>query len=810
MASIATRQINTVQPTFTDYPIIDIGEEFRIDTKPFINRPFFLESTEWKDTFTRYSILPLSYNKLPRDIINSNESLRNAVKLGAYFRSDLTINFSVAGTIVHSGCILVGILPPLTQVYSGGDFKRIVNSLMTGPHGFLNANEATSLSLHVPWFCNSDLGSLDTSPTTGTFGTVTPGVDISKDNANFGTIVMLIMNPLTPSDGASKTLNIISEAIFNSLDILVPSPRYIKYSQSQILKIANGIADAGVSFVKDTIGDAIDGMRTGMFSFLGLHNPNFSQMSDKIVVSPRNYLNVNDSRQYFEKLDPSTNVDRIMQGPDFNTLQDEMDMLHVIGKPQFIDRITVKEVDPVGTFLWSRPISPKQSTSLSPNYYLFANNIQLLHLLSRGWRGSINIHIQSVMNNKQQVKLRLLQLYNPSFEITNGYPTYKDILNAPSHLMEFTAGGQIQTINLPYLCRNKITPCMRDNSSEAMFHGIYYLYVAQPLANSGGSPIDVEFNIFYSLGDDFKFYGYATEAAQMFSIFDTLPKEVKSLKVMKAQSLDVMNEPQNQSVLDVNTSMEDASEAYSDRLLPYKNIREIIRRAYKQRNFQTNIVSGQAFYTLPLAEFGGEVLASTASNPIMLTAGMYYGKHIGFKMRMKIDKAVNMLVKYVPQNCFVDVSTLTVRACTVAPADIDYQTVDGSGHPVTFIDLPIFQTREHTGELQYNYFEFVVPNTTFYKYVGGPGKLTGQYSNLSIADMGTLLFLFTSAKDDTVNATVYYGLTDESRFGFHTIAPLIYPLQENDKLATLYVGDINDPNSLPSVGFNPYLYYTRQ
>jgi len=50
------------------------------------------------------------------------------------------------------------------------------------------------------------------------------------------------------------------------------------------------------------------------------------------------------------------------------------------------------------------------------------------------------------MNNKQQVKLRLIQLYNPPSEVMRGKPVYDGLLSAPSHLLEFTGGGQIQTI----------------------------------------------------------------------------------------------------------------------------------------------------------------------------------------------------------------------------------------------------------------------------------------------------------------------------------------------------------------------------
>jgi hypothetical protein len=172
-------------------------------------------------------------------------------------------------------------------------------------------------------------------------------------------------------------------------------------------------------------------------------------------------------------------VDRILQKPDFHTTEDEMDIQSIIGKPQYLGTFRQNENDNVGTLLWDRPISPYQGNTLTPDgSVFFANNIQLMHYLSRAWKGTIKIHIQSVMNNKQQTKLKLIQLYNPSSEVALQFPTYRSILNAPSHLIEFTAGNQIQTIELPYLSRNNIMHCMRDSTSEGLFHGMYYIYVA--------------------------------------------------------------------------------------------------------------------------------------------------------------------------------------------------------------------------------------------------------------------------------------------------------------------------------------------
>jgi len=49
VASVNTRDINFSKDHHNVYPVIDISEEYRIDTKPFVNRPFFVDSVEWSN-----------------------------------------------------------------------------------------------------------------------------------------------------------------------------------------------------------------------------------------------------------------------------------------------------------------------------------------------------------------------------------------------------------------------------------------------------------------------------------------------------------------------------------------------------------------------------------------------------------------------------------------------------------------------------------------------------------------------------------------------------------------------------------------
>lgn len=601
VASVTTREIQEIDSPFNDkYMKVDIPDAYRVDAKSFIERPFFVDEVTFPDTAARYDFLTSTVRFLPGDIARSNASVLNMFKMAAYGRPDLIINVSMAGTITHAGCVLVGVLPPFPAYpgYSGSNNKALINTILSGPHAFLHANEATSVAIPVPWYCNTDLATTDMDQTVGYNTTL----DITVNNGNYATLVYMVLNPLSPSTGSTKSLRIIVEACFKNFDLAVPTPRYVTWTaqsckgmknpnyedfdelaktyniqewmqadekikrevyrklmryapyatelvsmiglmlrlgfsclvgedlvlmdyapvvpmhpQSGILgglsSLASGLLDSAASGLKMVTTDAIDAGRRAVREYTGLHNPNIPQVQERIITTSTNFVNNTDCPQFFEKLDPFVRFNRIVKEPIFSSDLDEMAVSNIVTKKQLIGTFKVSIDDGVGVMKWSRPISPFQGgsgeTTLIESIICY-NNLELMHSMSRGWRGGLKLTIQSVMNNKQQCKLKVVKLYNPSVQIATAYPEYKSVVNAPTHLLEFTEGGQEHEISLPYLCRNDITPCAVNMDTEAMFHGIYYIYVAQPLVISDSSPQAIEFNVFLSGETDLTFYGYTT------------------------------------------------------------------------------------------------------------------------------------------------------------------------------------------------------------------------------------------------------------------------------------------------------------
>lgn len=612
VASITTREIQEMDSPFNDmYMSVDIPDEYRVDAKSFIERPFFVDEVDFADTVARYNLLPSAVKFMPGDIARSNPSVLNMFKMAAYGRPDLIINVSMAGTITHAGCVLVGVLPPMPAYPTLNSTlnRSLINTILTGPHAFLHANEATSVAIPVPWFCNTDLATTDMEQTAGYDTTL----DITVTNGNYATLVFLVLNPLVPSNGSSKSLKIVVEACFKNFDLSVPTPRFVNWvsqsgknpmsmfnptyedfeelsrvygidtwvnaperakrrayeramryapfvggvasvaaillrvgfacflgedilpmdivrgpfeAQSGVLQgmksLATGLLDSATSGLKVVTSDALDSGRALVRKYTGLHNPNVPEIQQRVVNTSLNFVNNTDCPQFFEKLDPYVKFNRIVKEPIFGSSIDEMAISNIITKKQLLGTFTVKTTDSLGVMKWARPISPFQGgATVDANLGAIEcyNNLELLHSMSRGWRGSMKLTIQSVMNNKQQCKLKVIKMYNPSVKVTTKYPDYRSVVNAPTHLLEFTEGGQEHEVDLPYLCRNDITPCAANTDTEALFHGLYYIYVAQPLVVSDTSPQTVEFNIYLSGKPDLTFYGYTTASTYHSSYF---------------------------------------------------------------------------------------------------------------------------------------------------------------------------------------------------------------------------------------------------------------------------------------------------
>jgi len=794
VASVSTREIQKVDSISNNmFTNISIPEAYRIDAKPFIERPFYAGAVSFPNTAPRFSYLNTPIRSLPGDIIRSNTALLQAMKIATLYRSDLVLNISMAGTITHAGCILVAALPPLLTypTVNLNNGKQMINTFLSSPHAFLHANEATSVNLTIPWYCNTDLATLTMDTTEST-------LDLNGTKGNYATLAFLVLNPLAPSTGSSTSLTIIIEACFKNLDILVPSPRFATWAaqsgkcktEEKTPSLTTMTKNGLKSVTGDFIDMGVDALASSLAGLIGLHNPNNAHINTRMIMNNRNFQNVTDAEQFFEKLDPSVNYNRVMNSPLFGSDVDEMSISHITSKRQMLGSFQVNVNDAVGKLYWIRPISPFQGgIGNNATVVTATNNLELLHTIHRAWRGDLRIVIQSVMNNKQQCKLKLIKMYNPPANALTGSPLYQTVANAPSHLMEFTQGGQEHEIVLPFLSRNELMPCSEDQNLEAFLHGLYYIYLAQPLANSDGSPTTVEFNVYMVGEPNLTFYGYNSRAIRPFLL--DLPEAViptGAPLAFKAQSggeaIRVMNEPQEQQE-NIDRDTKQLATRYMDRLLPNFDIRPHLRRMYLNQ-FRTFGVGPAASNSLVISL--DDVVAegiyitrddvSIPRTPTALLSLMYYSKSVGFKFFLEFSRnsfnanaspLVNMDIKifYVPPGL-----TFHTASFTACHPFVNIQTNDST----SYCNLPLQIAPVHE-DINSVCYEFVIPDVTFYKFMGSPNKLHPGMNKLplSSSDFGNILIYATNSHTtETVTLRVNYstGLTDESRMGHHSMAPV--------------------------------------
>ena len=417
--------------------------------------------------------------------------------------------------LAHTGIVIVSANPIATFASSASEQTETnMNTWMSSPHVFLAANEASSAAVELPFYVNGKLQKTDLD-----FTTITPynyGVDYVE--ANF-----VVVNPLGVPTSGSSSITISVHVMFTDVEFYVPHADVEFTAQGLGEDLANSASraiDGVFSVGRKFTGDLFDVARRGVRALTGLHNPNLPALSTKLYSVQRNHPNVVDKPVYNEKMDPYCDYDRVVRDHIFDSAIDEMSLRYLFSKPQYVGSFLVKTADTSGTLCWSRPITPAQQI-VNFNYTStdgtlvdtagFANLHQLLHSLSRFWRGSIKLHIQSSMTNFHFCKLALVRDYSSRDLSLTSAPQFSQIPNLMTEMVEFSSGGQVQTFELPFCSPMEHLPCTRDWTLNAVQHGIYYIYLVQPLVANGSVPTSINFNVYITLGDDFDFYGYAVD-----------------------------------------------------------------------------------------------------------------------------------------------------------------------------------------------------------------------------------------------------------------------------------------------------------
>jgi hypothetical protein len=833
-----------------------------MDYSRILNKPYFVSNVTWSTSQTAVGT-HIGRFDVPSGILN-NSLVKLPFFASTYFRAKIKAILQVSGTPMHQGIIIASAMPAKFPSQPTTDPNLLINSYLCAPHVFLSANESTPVLLEVPFYVNTKLSPVGS-------GVVGNAVSPTTPNCDYASILLTILNPLATPSSATTTLTISVHIVFEELEFYVPhnEPVWTALSAQSVSPVLS--AQAFVSTIRTSattaidgifqhgkrfLGDVIDAARSSIRYYTGLHSPNKPILNGRMAVQPRQNNNLVDAPVFFEKMDPYSDFSRLTKDYIFHTDVDEMSISYLCSKPQFIGSFAVKTTDQTGTLCWSRPITPNQEVNTGTMDYIQAGVqtnfttalIQNLGRMARFWRGGLKLHIQSSMTNFHFCKLTIARDYSPDVHMMSSYPTFESIPNLMTETLEFSAGGQVQVISLPFCAPLDQLPLSNDFLFNALSHGMYYIYLHQPLVTNGSVPTNIQFNVYLSADEDFEYFGYATDAmVERMVAVPTLSAQATASVLVNDQS-DLLN-----GTKDVNP--------YADcDMRPLTSIRDLARRFNRvfRRRFSpgsSGIWDPTTLIQIPVSQLLGlnpGFISSAATNtwtsfdqPILnILQDMFLGYAGGGKFKIVVTGTTIGSVYYVPPRVVLNNGTTLNasspnaiwRSASAIPPKTNTNTTNdlyrfgndayisvpnqvrtgltqSYASPTVSIersnvqngigDMLVSQEDASSTNVRVamasSSYEFEIPFTSPYKFVGNGRALTisnddNSEEDFATVDLGTILitlglptqYLSTVSEEPTAFYIEIYAAADDSaRFGFQTFAPILtYPVYQVGSVST--------------------------
>lgn len=780
-------------------------------------KPVLLQTTEWKTTDPNFKVLATI--PLMNAVFTQNTSFKNLIRSFAYFRCKACVHVSLTGTLTHSGIVLASVAP--TWQATGMDpvgTITTVNSMLSQPHAFLSANEASSVCIEVPFY--SPTNYLPVQATSGADPSVpSPGLN----NKNYAALMLKVLNQLNVGTGGSTTLTIQTMVEIKDLELYVPTPSAVTWvaaptalvAESLTVPITQGL-DSIANVFKTTTSDFIDGVRSTIKRYTGLHNPNDPVVSGKMIMTGRNMANQIDLPTFYEKMDPDGTYSRICNDSHFMTDVDEMEISHIISKPQLIGKFKVVNTYTSGRLLYAGPISPYQGAFGSES---MVNNIELLAMATRAWKGDMELIIQSSMTNKQNCKILVARVYGLDRTLLTQFPDINSARMGITSLLEFSGGNQQQSVTLDYLSRNEVLYTNLDTSANALMHGMFYIFLVQPLVISDNTPTEANFNVYLRCKNDFRFYGYSTVGAEIRKFSDAIIPPPTAAEFF-AESTDnpVMNMPNtDQPLLDLDKPKDESNDDI--RMKPILHLRDLIRRM----QFVTKLkidpsTDGVAKGFLDIAALLELKTLSGNVTPMNINLmHMYNGILGGVKIKL-VTNSADFNVEYIPPS--------VVSGNQIIPATTDYflptfydtaktgADRDGEAGSYPFVELPHNIYPDFLNSSQRTGLDVHIPMNSMFRFNGNSewAANTGAVGTFLTSNFGQLVFSGTMKTGNPLIIYVYMGFDDETRLGFHTMAPQVRFKTSGINLAKVYDNGLQAASSggtSKNISVkNPVCYYT--
>jgi hypothetical protein len=535
---------------------ISVNSSLRMDYSGLIDKPFYLTQFAWTTTSAAGAVI--STIGLPSAILALNRIASAPFDLSSIYRMRGCVNLQVAGTPMHGGVLVAAVLDRNTNSSLN---DNVLHTYQSAPHAFLHANNTSAICIEIPFYSQTRYRytpSLTSGRDPLLISTAT--TDNAGDFAQLRTRVLAALT--TPTAGATSVVVTVS-VIFKELEfyvpkavnaqafpavpvtqLVLPTPTFstvvnslrlsscvlgcvchaspgpiLLEPQSGVGVAVTGLFDTLASAGKTITSEGIDTVRGWVRDFTGLHNPNERGIHKRVIVAPTNNPNVVDSKTLYLPLDPYSNYNTVVADNMWETTKDEGLISNIIQKPMAVSKFAISTSTVAQTLLFSAPISPFmfRNAGPPPGPPRVSAPIQKFAYLSRFYSGDLELLIQHCGSSFHMFKLLVVMEYYASHEMATTVPVFRQVLNNPSEILEFSSGGQIHNVTLTQNSIFDLIPVGGDTQSNALTHGRVSVFLLQPLVTNGSVSVSCDVVIHMRAKKNFQFYGYAADSLSSLS-----------------------------------------------------------------------------------------------------------------------------------------------------------------------------------------------------------------------------------------------------------------------------------------------------
>jgi len=500
-----------VIPTATGYldgsnalppPISVVEDEFsHLDV---LKQPIRLASGAWATTNTVNTEL-LSM-EVP-DIFGTFPTIhKQLLQLYTFYKFSLRFRIVVNTTRFHAGK-LIALYDPFNTFGTGLDRSPDVWAATGYPHVKLDAAVSNSAEIDVP-FENLVTFLTTTSP------------ELSPP---MGILRVLVFNPLQAAAGATDpiTFNVFVSAAEVQLHLPtlphVPqfsTPPTMNINLKEIVSTAGGIAKTATGAIADIKSGNISGLFKRAKDFFSLDRPanaDSRQGNCLATISPPAHM---------LGLDQSVRLGATQDGAyletDFSTAPvTDMSIYNIIQRPMLVNQYTWSSASPTDTIIDTIFVNPgfcHQDVQV-PDVSALCHNTFLSYFATmfEFWRGGIKYTFDFAATNFNTGRLMVAFVPTQGLVPLPGVVSNVTGLSNTPHIIFDLEQHKEFSFTVPYVASTPRKRCVNGlqaltPTTDSTVTGTLVIIVVDPLTTSNNLPPTIQFNMYMSAAEDFRFY----------------------------------------------------------------------------------------------------------------------------------------------------------------------------------------------------------------------------------------------------------------------------------------------------------------